>query len=403
MATQRDVQQLIQSLVPGSVNNGNPNTVYNTGAPSMDTNGNWFASNLPDAASVNALTRGATPMPGQWVAPTGSDTMLGGPMQMPTLGTWTPPSGWVPPSNPAGGGGGGGAVQRPPTGTPFRPATGNPSRPGTRATMMPDPVGTFSPGIGSFAPRGFDGLGFGGSVGSARGFGSTGGGGDFAWQQILDAFIPGDAYLTGTGNWDMSNIATGLLQKFVGMPIANNPFLALLQKGLGLGSFDDALTRLGKYGIEHGWSENHPAVNHVVDQIMDRLAKNQKDIIKMDEKRREAYFDAVTRDILKKAGNPMMSKQDALLEKALTSNSPVGALNSMGVGGNYINNLLRQTGSSATKLSPKSIGALGAGAGVIEGQAARDFVDNMKLSTAHKSFQSGTGASIFGGGGTFKK
>jgi len=61
MPDQRDVQQLIQSLTPSAVNNGNPNTVYNQPMPqggyippTYDPGTNtWRVNPAPPASTVN--------------------------------------------------------------------------------------------------------------------------------------------------------------------------------------------------------------------------------------------------------------------------------------------------------------------------------------------------------------
>lgn len=100
MATQTDVQQLIQSLVPSGVNNGNPNTVYNVPPPSLNAQGQWAQGLLPQAASIGGLNLPAI------LAQLPQSNWGGGP----SAGA---PAGPLLPSFPApavgGGGGGGGA------------------------------------------------------------------------------------------------------------------------------------------------------------------------------------------------------------------------------------------------------------------------------------------------------
>jgi hypothetical protein len=129
MADQTQIQQLIQALTPSSVNNGNPNTIYNTSngpVPTTNGNGDWYVPAVNPAANMNALMLQL----GQWQPPTGGPGGIpyyggsggfrlpnpggnfgGGwtpqppvtnPTQPPGTGTGTPPAG--------GGGGGGGAV-----------------------------------------------------------------------------------------------------------------------------------------------------------------------------------------------------------------------------------------------------------------------------------------------------
>lgn len=83
MPGQTDVQKLIQGLAPGAVNNGNPNTIYNTAGtvmqpaappPTLNTDGTFNMNLLPPAASLGPTTlnlpalTGAASM-GVWQAP----------------------------------------------------------------------------------------------------------------------------------------------------------------------------------------------------------------------------------------------------------------------------------------------------------------------------------------------
>lgn len=78
MATQTDVQQLIQGLTPTAVNNGNPNTAYNNSArtvinpndyvarisgapiPQMDAQGNWLMGQISQSPTVDFSPRDLT-------------------------------------------------------------------------------------------------------------------------------------------------------------------------------------------------------------------------------------------------------------------------------------------------------------------------------------------------------
>src|SRR5690606_8831183 len=119
MPNQTDIQKLIQGLAPGSVNNGNPNTIYNTPAtvmggkaavppPSTDGLGNWALNTLPQAATLPApliQLPQLTPSSqlGSWMAPR-DPTSLNLPqwsmMPFPGQGTPTPGTGTPPPITP---------------------------------------------------------------------------------------------------------------------------------------------------------------------------------------------------------------------------------------------------------------------------------------------------------------
>lgn len=140
MPNQTDVQKLIQGLAPGAVNNGNPNTVYNTpgtvmgGTPSVpppttDGLGNWSLNNLPQAATLGAPQLQLPPVVGSsqlgsWTAPQ-NPAALNLPqwklMQYGNTGT-TPP----------------GTTTPPPTAPP--PRTGGPTPPNVGT---PDPLADF--------------------------------------------------------------------------------------------------------------------------------------------------------------------------------------------------------------------------------------------------------------------
>lgn len=127
MPTQTDVQKLIQGLAPGAVNNGNPNTVYNTpgtvmgGAPAATQPAPLTAvSNLPQVTPASQL--------GAWVAPRPSPEL--------NLPQWS-----MMPFGGTGGGTGGGQPQTPGTPVPA-PSTGTPQP--SPATGNPIGIGGFS-------------------------------------------------------------------------------------------------------------------------------------------------------------------------------------------------------------------------------------------------------------------
>lgn len=226
------IQELAQSIVAATANNGNPNTAYNSGASS--------------AASIGPLTLPHLTLPslsdlGAWVAPAGG--------ALPDLrpvwnGFLTNPS-WNPAQPPAATPGG----TAPPTGGPQPPATVTP--PSSGGSLPPNVLaGTREPtgsgggymGAGGFGGGGtFGGGGFSGGGGSSAlgglGLGSRGfdggprglgefpglnrmlGGdkyGNISWKQVIDgAFLPGDAYLPGTGKWDLSNVALAVADRYI--------------------------------------------------------------------------------------------------------------------------------------------------------------------------------------------
>lgn len=127
---QTAIQQLIQQLVPSGVNNGNPNTVYNTSStpynggsqavplpPMQNTQGQWFMNSVSNAANLDPRTLTLQGLPpaniGQaWQAPAGIQ------MRMPTWPTPFDPAQYGTPAA------GGGATVPPTTPVPAPPVTG---------------------------------------------------------------------------------------------------------------------------------------------------------------------------------------------------------------------------------------------------------------------------------------
>lgn len=151
---QTTIQQLIQQLVPSGVNNGNPNTVYNTSAtpynggtqpvplpPMQDAQGNWFMNSVSNAANMGPINLQAMPAP-----------VLGQPWQ-PSYSTQARLPTWPTPFDPAQYG----------TAPTAPPATGGPAIPSTPVTPPTAPPAAGGGGVGSvgFDPNG----GFGGYEG----------------------------------------------------------------------------------------------------------------------------------------------------------------------------------------------------------------------------------------------
>lgn len=263
MATQRDVQQLIQGLTPSAVNNGNPNTVYNTPVPTVDALGRWTMPTVNPAASRPALNLPAisTTLAG-WVPPaSGTSPGIQGPIlpQMPPM------------APPGSGGGGGGVIPSPPPvqppvlppGTP--PSTGTPGlgspvmppstiEPGWPVTSAPPPATVGGGGTGPFGwGRPLYGPGLTGAGGGAGGSG----GGNFSWQQLLDIisepFLPGDHYLENSGEWSKGNVAKGVL--------------------------DSILPGLGTAGEwAYGKADPDGYFNHLMQIANNKMAGNQNDV-----------------------------------------------------------------------------------------------------------------------------
>ena len=273
MANQSNLQQLLQNLagthtaaqanVPSSVNNGNPNTIYN------------LPQNPPPATAQPWLAP-VPPQPINWqgmIQPTNK-------YQLPTL----PP--FVPNTN--NGGGWTGIPTTPPVTTPPDPSKGGPDThipggetgggTGTGGNLPPSgggPNGGNHNENGNGNGTGNEGRGqdwmdfggdrtfgdnlrnsFSGNTGNSNGTGSSpiNGGqllnmdqngniltngssflghlldgiqqklgmdssGGMSWQQAIDLVVPGNAYLSGSQKWDLSNVLASLAGSFTGLPI----------------------------------------------------------------------------------------------------------------------------------------------------------------------------------------
>lgn len=248
---QSEIQSLIQSLagthsagqsnLPGAVNNGNPNTVYNTAPgytpPVSDAFDTWRLSQpaLPtrDTSSIvgdpiahanKFFQQSGTQLPAPvtrapWTPPTGAG---GATAPLPVFGNWN------------GNVGGGGLSTPPVIGTPGTGVIGTPS-----INLPEPPVQVGGGGVAPPAPTPVSG-----SIGSdlynslfrdplqqgvspiMGGAQSSTGGGNLSWQQLLDMvsepFLPGDMYLSGTNQWDLSNIGEALLSSLSGLPVESS-------------------------------------------------------------------------------------------------------------------------------------------------------------------------------------
>lgn len=221
-------QELAQSIVAATANNGNPNTAYNSGVSSAASIGPLTLPNLtlPTLADLAA-----------WVAPVNN----GMPDLRPVWNGFLTNPGWNPMQPPGTGPQTGGNT--PPVSTPT---------PGGHVNVVNPPTvlghggneglngGYFGGGGGVVGtPAGFGGGSFGGGGGGggnalSGGAGFRGGanglgefptinrllGGNLQGQidprQVLDAlFIPGNAWLSASEKWDVSNALLGLADRYI--------------------------------------------------------------------------------------------------------------------------------------------------------------------------------------------
>lgn len=206
------IQPYAQGNSPFNANNGNPNTVYNqkptgmvnfipqTGAyiaPQSDAMNNWAVNPVPMGGAT-------TPF---WQLPSGTGTSQGPRLTVPPL---TVDPNWVP------------AVTPPPTtlppggtGTTTTPVVRGSTIAPTRTDTPWSPLGNRYPNIPRNANYGT------GTNTPAAGDGSLGsiaaavGGSNFHWQEVLDAFLPGDLYDAASGTWDLNNSVAEALNYFV--------------------------------------------------------------------------------------------------------------------------------------------------------------------------------------------
>jgi hypothetical protein len=270
MANQSTVQSLLQQLagtasagqanLPSGINNGNPNTIYNqpqtpaplTGNvpqwPLAPSNINWqqLAANAPGNDLAHLFPKYPAIMPSFNVPGWG-----GAGQPPPPTTTGNPPPGTPPPPViPPGGVNTGGNL---PPGTQPGNHGGGPGQQNPNAGHGLNTFGDSMSGLDNFDFSTFDmqGLMNGGqhgigsttqvNPGSLVGTGTQGGiGSSFmngllntveaktgttngvSWQQVVDALVlPGNAYLSASQKWDVSNLLAGLAQKFTGIPVNN--------------------------------------------------------------------------------------------------------------------------------------------------------------------------------------
>lgn len=280
---QSEIQSLIQSLagthsagqsnLPGAVNNGNPNTVYNTAPgytpPVSDAFDTWRLSQpaLP-ARDTSSIVGDPIAHANRFFQQSG--TQLPAPV---TRAPWTPPAGAGGATAPLpvfgnwnGSVGGGGLSTPPVIGTPGTGVIGTPSinlpeppvQVGTGGNLPATPVtggGTGTPsimdqlsqagiGLGTTAPSGQFGSALTGAVQPSSGAGSN-----IDWRQVLDAmsepFLQGDLYLNNMNSWDTSNILAALGQSLTGL------------------DFNSGMNMIGKYLEGQGYS------NFLTDHFLD--------------------------------------------------------------------------------------------------------------------------------------
>lgn len=81
--------------------------------------------------------------------------------------------------------------------------------------------------------------------------------GTISWQQLADYLIPGDAYLSKTGQWDVSNVVTAMLGQITGLPV------------------DSILTKLGQVQAGQDDPQNfieRMLIDHYMDKLNNQLA-----------------------------------------------------------------------------------------------------------------------------------
>lgn len=374
MATQTDVQQLIQGLTPTAVNNGNPNTAYNNSArtvinpndyvarisgapiPQMDAQGNWLMGQISQSPTVDFSPRDLTALLPR--------TQINMPVmpRLPMLG---------------GGGGGGGTA---PVVTP----------PTTQPPVVSPPVdtgGNTPPSTGGGGNTGSVSLGGGGGnttlpgnnlnnlppLGSFQGGLNTGGNGAVTelpdWQQILDmagdAFgLPGNWYLQNTGQWDISNILQGLGDYATG---------GLASLGL------DALTQLYTDSKSGMFRDSAPQwlQDHLRDNVQNEATGLLNQWNEATDKRTNELISKQTESILNKYG---MTNTPAFSNATQAIRGGMPAAEAARIfGAQAVQAAISQNPYSVDVGTRLAAGVGKGGAGVISGDAARDMFAAMKL------------------------
>lgn len=359
MASQTDVQQLIQGLSQGS-NNGNPNTAYNNapGLPMADANGNWYLQNLPTAASIN-LQRGNAGggIPNLFASlPPLNTSGVGG-----TNPAWpvTPTAPVVPPGTPtptAGGGGGGAPLQVP-------PAVSLGGRGGDNTALPGNNFGGMPPGT-SYG---------GGSTGTTNQY-LQDIGGDINWQQLVDVAgdalgLPGNWYLDGTGKWDISNILTSLGSKVTGLPI-----------GSVLSKIGAQVAKGGDVPLVPGWLEKL-ALDHYMDNAENRAENKAQNSA-------EAFDRKMMNDEIASLASSSGQKVDLGM---LYQTIGVQGMAARGFNPTQINNASKMVPGGSVGVGLRAAGGFTPwGADAINGEAARSMFDGMKnITGSSKTYQSG--------------
>lgn len=269
MADQSSVQSLLQQLagtasagqanLPSNVNNGNPNTIYNqplkSGGylpPVTNAFDQWRINPAPQAPqgaidwqqlAAHAPGNNLASFLPKWptVAPAVNIPGWGGTPNPPIPPPVTPPGGVntggnLPPSTPGAGGGGpgvqpvvhgGGPGLQDPNAGHYADFTGGLDHYNFDAMNFQDLMSGGQGGLGATTPVSPAALTGGTTVGSNFLNGllnvvesKTGTTGGVSWQQAVDALVlPGNAYLSASKKWDLSNLLAGLAQKFTGLPI----------------------------------------------------------------------------------------------------------------------------------------------------------------------------------------
>lgn len=140
--------------------------------------------------------------------------------------------------------------------------------------------------------------------------------GTISWQQLADYVIPGDAYLSKTGQWDVSNVVTAMLGEITGLPI------------------DSILTKLGE--IQAGQDDPQNFIERMlIDHYMDKLNNKLAGQMNMSQAEfsskiapliSQAIADSVnisSLDIQNDAVNDLLDKAEKKMQEKLNKKEPV--------------------------------------------------------------------------------
>lgn len=141
--------------------------------------------------------------------------------------------------------------------------------------------------------------------------------GTISWQQLADYLIPGDAYLSKSGQWDVSNVVTAMLGQITGLPV------------------DSIITKLGEIQAGQDDPQNfieRMLIDHYMDKMNNKLAGQmnmsqaefQSKIAPLISQAIADTVDISSLDIQNDAVNSLLEKAENKMQEKLQQNQPSG-------------------------------------------------------------------------------